>query len=278
MSDTTPANSGRLLVNASWLHEHPDQPGLVVVDVRPPHAYQAGHIPGAVNLDLYAIRAQSSEPEDVDVFDREVERRFRDIGVDNDSDVIFCEDISGPTAARAVWLMEYLGHDRTAVLDGGIHAWVKAGYDLTMAVPDVERGDFTIEPRPQRLASAGYIRDHLNDTEVAIWDTRNVSEYTGANVLAGRGGTIPGAVHLEWIENMNPDGTLKEPEALRAQLTAKGLTPDKEIIPFCQSGFRSAHGYLVARLLGYPRVRNYVTSWSEWGNRPDLPIEQPRSQ
>ena len=278
MSDITPANSGRLLVNASWLHEHLDQPRLVVVDVRPPHAYQAGHIPGAVNLDLYAIRAQSSDPEDVDVFDQEVERRFRDIGVGNDSDVIFYEDISGPTAARGVWLMEYLGHDRTAVLDGGIHACVKAGYDLTMAVPDVERGDFTIEPRPQRLASAGYIRDHFNDTEVAIWDTRNVSEHTGANVLARRSGRIPGAVHLEWIENMNADGTLKEPESLRAQLTAKGLTPDKEIIPFCQSGFRSAHGYLVARLLGYPRVRNYVTSWSEWGNREDLPIEQPRSR
>lgn len=276
MSGAIPANGGRLLVNVSWLHDHLNDSELVVVDARPPHAYQSGHIPGAVNLDVYAIRARSSEPEDVAGFDKEVEHTLRDIGIQNDSEVVFYEDISGPTAARGVWLMEYLGHDRTAMLDGGIHAWVEAGYDLTVTAPAIEPGDFTGSPHPESLAGAGYILDHLDEPDVAIWDTRHVSEHLGANVLARRSGTIPGAINLEWIENMNPDGTLKEPEVLRAQLTAQGLTPDKEIITFCQSGFRSAHAYLVARLLGYPRVRNYITSWSEWGNRPDLPIEQPR--
>lgn len=276
MSGALPADGGRLLVDVSWLQDHRDDPGLVLVDARPPHAYQSGHIPGAVNLDVYAIRARTSEPEDVAAFDREVEQKLRSIGVRNDSDVIFYEDISGPTAARGVWLMEYLGHDRVAMLDGGVHAWVEAGNDLTIAVPVIETGDFTASPRPERLASARYILEHLENSDVAIWDTRHVSEHVGANMLARRGGTIPGAIHLEWIENMNPDGTLKEPEALRAQLSAKGLTPDKEIIPFCQSGYRSAHGYVVARLLGYPRVRNYITSWSEWGNRPDLPFERRR--
>jgi thiosulfate/3-mercaptopyruvate sulfurtransferase len=277
MSGVIPAaNGGRLLVDVSWLHDHLDDSGLVVVDARPSHAYQAGHIPGAVNLDVYAIRARSSEPEDVAGFEREVEQRLRSIGVRNDSDVIFYEDISGPTAARGVWLMEWLGHERVAMLDGGLRAWVEAGYDVTIAAPEVNPGDFTASPRPDRLASASYILEHLDDPGIAIWDTRNESEHLGANVLARRGGTIPGAIHLEWIESMNPDGTLKAPEALRAQLTAIGLTPDKEIIPFCQSGFRSAHGYFVARLLGYPRVRNYVTSWSEWGNRLDLPVERRR--
>lgn len=274
MSGAIPVNDGRLLVDVSWLHEHLGDADVVVVDARPPHAYQAGHIPGAVNLDIHALRARSSEPEDVAAFDREIEQRFRSIGIRNSSDVIFYEDISGPTAARGVWLLEYLGHERTAMLDGGLHAWIEAGYGVTTAEPEVTLGDFTGRPQPERLADAAYIRDHLNDADVAIWDARNPSEYRGTSVLARRGGTIPGAINLEWIENVNPDGTLKDLDVLRAQLVAKGLTPGKEIIPFCQSGFRSAHAYLVARLLGYPRVRNYVTSWSEWGNRTDLPIER----
>ena len=90
---------------------------------------------------------------------------------------------------------------------------------------------------------------------------------------AARGGCIPGAVHVEWTTNLRPDGSFKSADELRAMYTAAGVTPDKEVLTYCQGGYRAAHGYLALRLLGYPRVRNYVGSWKEWGDRLELPIQ-----
>ncbi len=100
-------------------------------------------------------------------------------------------------------------------------------------------------------------------------------EHNGTTVRAKRGGAIPGAVHVEWSRNLGPDGAFKPAGELRAMYEAAGVTPDKEIVTYCQGGYRAAHGYLALRLLGYPRVRNYTGSWKEWGDREDLPIEKP---
>jgi thiosulfate/3-mercaptopyruvate sulfurtransferase len=106
-------------------------------------------------------------------------------------------------------------------------------------------------------------------------DTRSDAEYTGALVRAKRGGAIPGAVHLEWTNNLDGRGFFKSAEELKEMYAAREITPDKEVIPHCQGAYRSAHTYLALRLIGYPNVRNYLGSWGEWGNRPDLPIEHP---
>jgi thiosulfate/3-mercaptopyruvate sulfurtransferase len=130
-------------------------------------------------------------------------------------------------------------------------------------------------PVEGRLATAQYILDHLRDPEVTIHDARTEGEFFGEHVRAARGGTIPGAVHLEWVHFVGPDGTLRPAAELRHMLEARGLTPEKEIVPLCHGGYRSAHAYLVYRVLGYPRARNYLGSWKEWGDRTDLPIETP---
>ena len=106
-----------------------------------------------------------------------------------------------------------------------------------------------------------------------IVDTRSEAENNATLVRSARGGHIPGAVHLEWKNNLNADGTFKSADELAAQYKERGVTPDQEVIPYCQGGYRSANTYLALRLIGYPRIRNYLGSWGEWGNRPDLPIE-----
>ena len=93
---------------------------------------------------------------------------------------------------------------------------------------------------------------------------------------AARGGAVPGAVHLEWTNNLGPDGAFKPLDELRKMYEHAGVTPDREVVTYCQGGYRAAHSYLALRLLGYPRVRNYIGSWKEWGDRVDLPIEHPK--
>ena len=101
---------------------------------------------------------------------------------------------------------------------------------------------------------------------------------SGRTVRAKRGGAIPGAAHLEWTNNLAPDGRFKSASELEAMYAAIGVTRDREVITYCQGGYRAAHSYLALRILNFPRVRNYIGSWKEWGDREDLPIEQPAAK
>ncbi len=108
-----------------------------------------------------------------------------------------------------------------------------------------------------------------------ILDARTDGEFYGTTVRARRGGAIPGAVHVEWTRNLTPEGEFKPAAELKQMYEDAGVTPDREVITYCQGGYRAAHSYLALRLLGYPRVRNYVGSWKEWGDREELPIQTP---
>jgi len=110
-----------------------------------------------------------------------------------------------------------------------------------------------------------------------ILDTRSEKEWLGTDRRAARGGTIPSAVHLDWVNHLTVDGKMKPADELQTMFEARGVTADKEVLAFCNTGYRSAHAYLVLRMLGYPRVRNYVGSWQEWGNRESCPVVVPES-
>jgi len=128
---------------------------------------------------------------------------------------------------------------------------------------------------PGRVATWTDVRELLHDASVAIVDTRSRDEYLGKTVRALRGGAIPGAVNIEWTQNLAPDGRYKTAEELKDLYAPAGVTPDKTVVTYCQGGYRAAHTYLALRILGYPHVQNYTGSWKEWGDRADLPIEYP---
>jgi thiosulfate/3-mercaptopyruvate sulfurtransferase len=250
----------------------------LVIDVRPAHAFAAGHVDGAVHLDLWGISLIDTDPAPLRAFLWIIEHLFATRGVSADRPVVLCGEESGLRAARAHWFLEYFGHQDVRVLDGGIRAWQAAGLPVTKEAVPPQETNWTGTRDEARLATWQDVHARLARPDVTILDVRSDGEFCGTTVRSARGGAIPGAVHLEWTNNLTQDGCFKSADALRAMYQAAGVTPEREVITYCQGGYRAAHTYLALRLLGYPRVRNYLGSWREWGDRTELPVVQMRSR
>lgn len=261
---TTPADLDRALKGEGRPH---------VIDLRPPEDFAAGHIPGAVHLDLWGLSLIDTDPAPLRAFMWIVDHLFNLRGVDAKTPVVVYDDQSGMRAARAFWFLEYFGHPRVQVLDGGFGAWLGAALPVTREAAAPPKSTWAGAPQERTIATWRDVKDRLGRPDVVMLDTRSDGEHNGTTVRAKRGGAIPGAVHIEWSRNLGPEGTFKPAAELRAMYESAGVTPDKEVVTYCQGGYRAAHSYLALRLLGYPRVRNYTGSWKEWGDREELPIE-----
>ncbi len=224
-----------------------------LLDVRPAEDFAAGHLPGACHFDLYGLTLIDTDPAPLDAFMFMIKTLLASRGVSADAPAIVYDDKTGMRAARAFWFLDYFGHRQA-------------------------RGWEVAQGQSERLATWRDLADRLGQPGVVMLDTRTDGEYAGTTKRARRGGAVPGAVHVEWTRSLDADGEFKPAAALQAMYDAAGVTADKEILAYCHGGYRSAHSYLALRLLGYPRVRNYVGSWKEWGDREDLPIEQPVSE
>jgi thiosulfate/3-mercaptopyruvate sulfurtransferase len=262
-----------LLWTAADLAGTLQDPRLVILDLRPPEAYSNNHIPGARSFDIFGISLIDTRPQALDAFLWIIEHLIQAKGVNMDSNVAIYDDIAGMRSARLFWFLEFFGHKDVHILNGGFNAWTAAGMPVTHEASIPKSGNFKMKPRRELLATAEDVLSRLHSPDATLIDTRSDDEYTGRVVRAARGGRIPGAIHLEWTQNLEPNGFFKNAEELTAMYAARGMPPGKEAIPYCQGGYRAAHTYLALRLIGYPRVRNYLGSWGEWGNRPDLPIE-----
>jgi thiosulfate/3-mercaptopyruvate sulfurtransferase len=249
-------------------------PSALTIDVRPAHEFAAGHIPGAVHLDLWGVSLIDTSEAPLRAFMWMIGHLFSLRGVTPDRPVVVYEGDSGMRAARAFWFLEYLGHPDARVLDGGFGAWTEAGQPVTRDAQPPTPTPWHGTPDASKLATWQQVLDRLGNPGTTIVDTRSDGEYRAEVVRARRGGAIPGAVHLEWKHNLTPEGRFKSPEDLRAMYDTLGVTPDREVVTYCQGGYRAAHTYLALRILGYPDVRNYTGSWKEWGDREDLPIER----
>jgi thiosulfate/3-mercaptopyruvate sulfurtransferase len=248
----------------------------LLLDLRPPEAYVAGHIPGAVHLDLWGVSLIDTDPAPLKAFMWMVEHVLAVHGVHASTPVVVYDDQSGVRAARAFWFLEYFGHPSVQLLDGGFTAWMSSGLPVTREAEPPPKSEWTGTREEHTIATWKEVKNALGRGDVVILDTRTDGEYTGAAVRARRGGAVPGAVHIEWTRNLTPAGDFKPASELKKMYEDAGVTPDREVITYCQGGYRAAHSYVALRLLGYPRVRMYVGSWKEWGDKEELPIELPK--
>jgi thiosulfate/3-mercaptopyruvate sulfurtransferase len=248
----------------------------LVLDLRPPEAYTEGHIPSAHHLDLWGVSLVDTDPAPLNAFMWMIEHVLQIHGVDAHTPIVVYDEQSGMRAARAFWFLEYFGHPSVRMLDGGYGAWASAGYEITRDATPPPKSEWTGRPQEHSIATWRDVRAAIGSPNHVILDTRSDGEYCGTTVRARRGGAIPGAVHIEWTRNLTPSGEFRLADELRKMYEDAGVTPDREVITYCQGGYRAAHSYIALRLLGYPRVRNYVGSWGEWGNRTELPTEIPK--
>ncbi|MEE9203210.1 MAG: sulfurtransferase [Dehalococcoidia bacterium] len=268
-----------MLVDTAWLAERLDSPNLSLLDARSANAYTKGHILGAVRIDETLTWDPDSDLNRIVGPPQVIQEAFEAVGVSDSSLVVIYDDAGGLWAARIFWLLDYYGLQSIAILNGGFPRWQAEGHPVTADTPQVARGQFSPVAQPEKLATKDYILERLDDVNVGVCDTRSRAEYEGSDVRSQRGGHIPGSELVEWLGNLKPDGTFKSQPELEQLYAAAGLTPDREVIPLCQTGVRSAHTYFTLRLIGYPRVRLYDASWEEWGNDPTTPVETgPSSQ
>jgi thiosulfate/3-mercaptopyruvate sulfurtransferase len=271
--------NAHLVVAPQELSKLLDPPGgarPLLLDLRAPEAYAAGHVPGATHLDLWGISLIDTDPAPLNAFMWMIEHVLAVHGVDAATPVVVYDEQSGIRAARAFWFLEYFGHPAVRLLDGGFNAWKAAGLPVTRDAAPPPKSEWTGTREEQTLATWKDVRSAIGRGDKVILDTRTDEEYAGTLVRAKRGGAVPGAVHIEWTRNLTPSGDFKPAGELKKMYEDAGVTPDREVITYCQGGYRAAHSYVVLRLLGYPRVRMYIGSWKEWGDRSDLPVELPK--
>jgi len=264
-----------LLIESEQLEAQLDNTDLLIVDLGKPETYAKAHVPGAVHLDYLQIVAMQKPRMGLLPDADTLSRIFSSIGLTADKHVITYDDEGGGRAARLLWTLDAIGHNKASLLNGGIGAWYNEGHATDNTPVQAMPSEYSATIVDSPIADQNFIREHLNDDSVMLLDSRSPEEFSGLKKFAERGGHIPGAVNLDWFNVMDKTRNMRlKPETeLRALMEANGFTKDKTIVTYCQSHHRSALTYFVLKVLGYSNIKGYPGSWSDWGNSEDAPVE-----
>ena len=271
-----------VLVDIKWVEDHLNDPKVRIaeVDYDPTANYVLGHIPGSVLLDW---KVDINDPVARNILSKQsCQELLQRIGVNNDTTLVLYGDFNNWFAAFAFWSLTYYGVKNMKLMNGGRKKWLEEDKPLTKDIPTYPPGNFkSSDPDNNLRVFLKYVSDTLGSK--VLVDVRSPKEFTGEILAppeyptehAQRGGHIPGAANIPWAQAVNEDGTFKSADELTKIYQAKGITPDKEVISYCRIGERSSHTWFVLKyLLGYPDVKNYDGSWTEWGNMINNPIEK----
>jgi thiosulfate/3-mercaptopyruvate sulfurtransferase len=273
-----------VLVDTNWTSEHLKDPNVRIaeVDYDPTANYHLGHIPGSVLIDW---RKDINDPINRNILSKEAcQTLLRSIGVNDDTTLILYGDFNNWFAAFAFWVFKYYGFKDVRIMNGGRRKWLEEDRDLDKIVPNYPQGGFVAGSPDNNIRTYLIeVSGALKDNDKVLVDVRSPPEFSGEVTApaeyptehAQRGGHIPAANNIPWGKAVNEDGTFKSPEELKQLYQEKGIVPEKEVITYCRIGERSSHTWFVLKyLLGYPDVKNYDGSWTEWGNMIGNPIEK----
>lgn len=263
-----------LLVEPAELADHLNDGRLLIIDLSLRGAYDKGHVPGAVRLDYPSILYSHGNTDcDLPPDDR-LSQALSSIGLTPEHHVVAYDGQANPMACRLLWTLEVLGHTRMSLLNGGWAAWQQEGLPVeskgNLPVPS----GYAARRTDAALATKDYILRKLGAPEVLMLDTRTEEEFTNELIITDRGGSIPGAVHFDWMSAVDEQRgkRIRPTDELEPLLRDLGVVPDKEIIIYCQTHMRSAHTYFVLKYLGYPQLLGYAAGYSEWGNDNETPV------
>jgi thiosulfate/3-mercaptopyruvate sulfurtransferase len=279
-----------VLVDTQWVDEHLEDKNvrIVEVDYDSKSNYELGHIPHSVLIDW------KKDINDLIIRDilsiTDFEKLLQKIGINNNTTVILYGDFNNWFAAFAFWVFKYYRYNDVRLLDGGRKKWLEEDRQISKEIINYPKGNYKlsegIEPANEIRAFLGNVKDSLVSRRIfqlSLVDVRSILEYSGEITAppeyptenAQRGGHIPGVKNVPWSQVINDDGTFKSLKEIRKIYEEKGITQDKDIITYCRIGERSSHTWFVLKyLLGYPNVKNYDGSWTEWGNLVGNPIEK----
>jgi len=274
-------NSDTSLTSCGQLKDKINQENYKLIDLRKPEEFKKGHLPGAINIWRPEIINQNESYGGMMAKKETIEKLFSNLGVKNTDRLVIYDNKGLCDAARLWWILDYYGFKQVKLLNGGLNQWLKEKLPISTEINSYPKTTFSFPSKTvnkSRYASINYVKKAINNPNSFILDTRELDEYTGEFLKKGayRKGRIPTSLWCNWSKTVDyrKNTQLKSIDRLKKIYKKLGLTPDKEIIVYCQSGVRSAHTtFVLTQLLGYTNVKNYDGSWIEWSYFKENPVE-----